>query len=105
MTKNHLFNLKVKELTLLKKQFKVIDNVLVITENGYEVLGCVECYMVNPVATTNGYSIPAGELINFYEKLSEVNNLPIEIAINCWMCPFCGRLFKELIPDFEIGEQ
>lgn len=104
MTENLLFDLKIKELTLLKKDFQIIDNnVIVLKDNGIIILGCRDCYMVSPTSTQSGYKIPAGNLVNFYEKLKEANNLPKEIAINCWMCPKCGRLFKELIPEFDIS--
>ncbi len=97
--KNTLFELKIKELSLLNKKFKVVDDCLVL-EDTLELLGCKFCYMVKPEPTYNGFKIPKGNLINATEKES-AQSVPMEVAINCWLCPHCGRLFQELLPDFE----
>jgi hypothetical protein len=97
---NIFFELKIKELKALNKKFKLIEDCLILEENS-ELLGCIHCYMVQPEPTYLGFQIPKGNLINAIEKHS-VQTVPKEIAINCWLCPHCGRLFKELLPDFEF---
>jgi hypothetical protein len=96
---NVLFDLKIKELTLLNKKFKVIEDCLVM-EDTLELLGCRFCYMVKPEPTRKGFKIPKGDLINSFNDLKE-KTLPTEMMINCWLCPYCGKLFQELLPDFE----
>jgi hypothetical protein len=96
---NILFELKIKELKLLNKKFKVIEDCLVI-EDGLQFLGCRFCYMVKPEPTRTGFKIPKGNLINAFESKTQ-QALPREVLINCWLCPHCGRLFQELLPDFE----
>jgi uncharacterized protein with PIN domain len=88
---NFLFELKIKELKLLNKKYKVIEDCLVLTEDKV---------LLKPEPTFDGYKIPKGNLINAIEKQSELT-IPKEVAINCWFCPHCNRLFQELLPDFD----
>jgi hypothetical protein len=99
---NYLFDLKVKELKALNKKFEIIDDILVLLEDQPVVIGCKECYLVKPEQTQSGYKIPTGYLINFYEKYKGSCGSPPEVLMNCWLCPKCGRLFKELLPSFEF---
>ena len=96
---NFLFELKIKELKLLNKKYEVIEDCLVLIEDKV-LLGCKHCYIVKPEPTFDGYKIPKGNLINAIEKQSELT-IPKEVAINCWFCPHCNRLFQELLPDFD----
>jgi hypothetical protein len=100
---NTLFDLKIKELELLDKNFKLFnDTILVVFDNNIpNVIGCRECYLQDPIPTQSGFKIGIGELINYYEKFNEMITVPAEIAINCWLCPICYRLFKELIPNID----
>jgi hypothetical protein len=102
---NYLFELKIKELKSLKQKFVLTDNFVLIVEDKYPVvLGCKACYMVTPTSTQSGYTIPAGNLINYNEKYKEHSSVPGEVAINCWLCPVCSRLFRELLPSYEYME-
>lgn len=97
---NTLFDLKIKELEILNKEFEVKDDILIIYDKHPIILGCKHCYMVKPISTKNGYEIDKGKLINYYEKFKDECTLPKQIAINCWLCPVCFRLFKELLPKY-----
>lgn len=102
---NDLFELKIKELKCLNKKFDLHKGILIVYEKNYPVvLGCDICYMKKPIATISGYKIDGGELVNFYEKYKEHCTIPVEMAINCWLCSKCGRLFKELLPEMEVFE-
>ena len=102
---NFLFDLKIKELQALKQKFEIHDDILILHQDKQIVaLGCRLCYMKKPNSNMNGFEIEGGELINYYEKYKEDCTVPVEIAINCWLCPKCGRLFKELLPEMEILE-
>jgi hypothetical protein len=101
--KNILFDLKIKELSALKKDFKVIDDILFLFEKDVKLIGCDLCYMKKPLADISGYSIEAGELVNYYEKFKEDCTVPKEVAINVWLCPKCNRVFQELMPYFDKG--
>ena len=100
---NKLLELKIRELSLLKKDFEFINDILYLNDKNKIVLGCILCYATTPIAESDGYSIPAGKLVNLREKHNELN-IPIEISSNCWLCPKCGRLFQELLPKYHIGE-
>jgi len=101
---NSLFELKKRELSALKVNFQIIqDKVLVIEENGKKVLiGCEDCYKINPTASATGYGVEVGALVNYYERFKEQSSIPTEVAINCWLCPTCGRPFLELLPSFKL---
>lgn len=101
MADNFLFDLKIKELSLMRKKFAVNNDILVVFEDKPVVLGCRLCYMAEPVPTAQGYDIPGGSLVNLHEKLEGKADIPKELAINCWMCPVCGRIFQELIPQYD----
>jgi len=102
---NYLFDLKIKELNALNEKYFIKDDMLVIYYKDSPVLlGCKYCYMIKAEITNNGYKIPVGDLVNYYEKFKEAITCPEEIARNCWLCPHCMRLFKELIPEFDFLE-
>lgn len=100
---NLLFDLKIKELTALKKTFEVKNDILIVLEKTPVVLGCRACYMVQAEPTINGFAIEAGFLINYYEKFKESCTAPKEIAMNIWLCPVCNRVFRELVPNLNTG--
>jgi hypothetical protein len=100
---NYSFDLKIKELKALKKNFILHEDILVLNENGFELIGCRDCYMQSPTPNNNGFKLEAGDLINYYEKFKEGCTIPKEVAINIWMCPRCNRVFRELMPVFETG--
>lgn len=98
---NTLFELKIKELKLMKKKYQIFNDILILLENQYpEILGCKYCYQITPQSTQSGFIIENKHLINYYNQYKINCTIPKDIAINCWLCPFCGRLFKELIPNF-----
>ena len=100
---NYLFDLKIRELQLLNKNFELLnDGILLIFEKNAAILmGCKNCYQVMPIATESGFKIDAGDLINYFNKYGSFSTLPPEIAIKCWLCPCCGRLFRELLPPID----
>jgi|688.fasta_scaffold00302_34 hypothetical protein len=100
--KNYLFELKIKEFEALNKSYKLIEDILFSGENYLEVVGCVHCYRITPEATIDGYKIPKGNLLNLYECYSQEAFEAKEVALNSWLCPHCGRLFKELLPKFDL---
>lgn len=94
---NELFNLKIRELTCLKKNFQILDNgaLIELNENGtINIIGCEKCYMILPTQDHKGYSLPTGRLMNYSEIFNTVAD---NILLNCWFCPHCNRLFKELM--------
>jgi hypothetical protein len=105
---NFIFELKVKELDVLKKNYKLQDDILFLMGEQIQILGCKHCYKVQAEATPDGYRIPFGYLINLKEKLEQENQLehynhsPNEVVSNCWLCPHCFRLFDELCPEFDL---
>lgn len=102
---NYLLSLKIKELDLLKKDYVIVDNILVLkNETCPELLGCDVCYGKKPFATSNGWNIDIGTLVRFSEKYSNYSNEHPEVANNIWMCPKCDRIFKELTPNFAFTE-
>ena len=55
---NFLFELKIKELNLLKKKYTILNDVLILEEEQQkQVIGCRYCYMVEPEPTINGFKI------------------------------------------------
>lgn len=104
---NKLFELKIRELKLLKEDFEVKNKILYIKQKNTKqvsVLGCEYCYKVDPEPTVNGYRIEIGELVNYYEKYREHITVPPDLAIKCWLCPHCNVLFTSLLPDIETLE-
>ncbi len=100
-----LFELKIKELQLLKKEYYLNNDILYIKDRGQvSLIGCRFCYMQTPEATFDGYQIEAGKLVNYYEKFLNECTVEKEIAINTWMCPHCFRIFLELLPAIEFVE-
>jgi hypothetical protein len=102
---NFLFDLKIKELKCLNKKYIIENDTLYeFFKDNLVLVGCVNCYMVQPEITNDGYKIPAGDLINYYEKFNEMVSCPVEIARNCWLCPHCSNVFKNLIPEIDFIE-
>jgi len=100
---NYLFELKTKELDALGANYQLLNDILVVFDKYPVVLGCRSCYMVVPTPTQSGYKIPAGDLINYNEKYKDEQcSLPSEVSRNCWLCPKCNRVFKELLPNFDF---
>jgi protein-arginine kinase activator protein McsA len=102
---NKLLELKMRELSLLNQKFEFIDNkFLIAEEKGMKtLLGCTECYGEIPEATSNGYKISTGNLINLGEKYSNFEKISKDVANNLWLCPACNRPFMELVPQYKIG--
>ncbi len=100
-----LFELKIKELKALKKEYHLDNDILFMKEkDNVYLLGCKFCYLKKPEPTFEGYRIEAGNLVNYYEKFLDQCTVPKEIAVNAWLCPHCSRLFKELLPNIEFVE-
>ena len=103
-TNNFLFDLKIRELELLNKNFTINNDILIINEKQPVLIGCRLCYLVTPIATIDGYEINGRKLINHYEKFGNLG-VPSEIANKIWMCPMCFCPVKSLIPKIEYIER
>ena len=102
---NLVFELKVKEFEILNKKYRLENDILFLVGEQIQILGCKYCYGVQAEATPEGYKIPYGDLINIktlYEKYEQIKQIPNELALNCWLCPYCKKLFNQLIPDFDL---
>ena len=94
---NYLFELKIKELTLLSIEHKVIDGILVVLKPKPTLMGCNLCYLSQPINNQiNGF-----DLINYYEEYKEKCTVPSHIASKCWLCPKCGFVFNSF-EDIDI---
>jgi len=110
---NALFELKIRELNALGKEFylenqenhsKLFEVSIDKTGKKLIFLGCEKCYLVIPKATKEGYSLPNGDtLVNLYSFKNEKDyNIPKELALNIWLCPYCKKVFNDLIPEYII---
>ena len=94
---NYLFDLKIKELTLLSVDHQVIDDILVVLNPRPTLIGCKLCYLANP----ENNQINGINLINYYEEYKEKCTVPSHIASQCWLCPKCGFVFNSF-KDIDI---
>ena len=107
---NDLFELKIRELQALNTKHQLMKledySMLFILDkhNMMTLLGCNHCYMTDAIPIVGGYSLPNGKKLSQLSKLFELSNMPYsDSSENIWLCPYCQRVFQELIPEYIVN--